>query len=51
MGDQFDSATRMVRGTVQRVSTMIHAKTGHHMWHFVLFIVVAFILLWFLFHK
>ena len=51
MGDQFDSATRTVRGTVSRVSALIHKKTGHHMWHFVLFIVGAFLLLWFLFHK
>ena len=51
MGEQFDTATRMVKGTVSRVSSLIHSKTGHHMWHFVLFIVVAFLLLWFLFHK
>jgi blocked-early-in-transport protein 1 len=51
MGDQFDSATRIVRGTVGRVSALIHRKTGHPMWHFILFIIGAFLLMWFLFHK
>ena len=51
MGDQFDSATRVVKSTVGKISTLIHSKTGHHMWHFVLFIAASFILLYLLFHK
>ncbi len=51
MGDQFDSATRLVKGSFGRVSGMIQRKTGHHLWHFVAFILIAVVLIWFLFRR
>jgi hypothetical protein len=51
MGEQFDTATRIVKGTVGKISDMIERKTGHPMWHMIVFVVVAFFLLWLLFHK
>jgi hypothetical protein len=51
MGEQFDTATKIVKGTVGKVSEMIERKTGHPMWHMILFVVAAFFLLWLLFHK
>jgi blocked-early-in-transport protein 1 len=51
MGEQFDSATRLVKGSLGRVSLMVQRRTGHHLWHFVVFVLVAFVLIWVLFRR